>query len=106
MERFGWLPAQGASVSVKPKVAAITFGDGYEQRVGHGINNRARKWSLKFVKYVYDVRVFLERHNGLSSFMWTDPLGLSGVYVCREWRQVHLGSNRYELTCEFEQVFE
>lgn len=106
MERFTWLPAPGARCSEKPTVDPIKFGDGYEQRVGRGINADPCKWALKFTRYVPEVLAFLKRHGGRTSFIWTDPLGVSSVFICREWSVGHLGGNVFDLTCEFEEVFE
>ena len=106
MSIFIWTPTSGASRTTKPDVNVAKYGDGYEQRVGRGINNMADKWSLKFTTYVSDVESFLRSHGGQLSFNWTNPFGVSGKYVCREWKVNHLGGFVFDLTCEFEQVFE
>ena len=106
MATFIWIPASGAAQTTKPDVSVIKYGDGYEQRVPKGINNIADKWALKFSTNVSDVESFLRGHGGQLSFNWTNPLGVTGTYVCREWKVNHLGGLVFDLTCEFEQVFE
>ena len=32
----------------EPRVRAVKFGDGYEQRIASGINNDPQKWSFAF----------------------------------------------------------
>lgn len=106
METFKYTPAPGASFDCKPNVKVAKYGDGYEQRVGMALNSKARKWSVKFASPFSAALAFIEARSGVESFMWTDPLGVSGMYVCREWKVAHVGADRYELTCDFEQVFE
>lgn len=106
MATFKWKPAPGASYTCKPSVDKASYGDGYEQRVGLSINPMPKKWSLKFVKEIAAVVTFLETHAGVAAFNWTDPMGVGGVYVCREWKATHVGGDQYELSCDFEQQFE
>lgn len=106
MATFTLRPAPGATLKCKPTVEVAKYGDGYEQRVGTSINSMPRAWSLKFTNRVSEVVAFLETHKGEVSFNWTDPLGVSGVYVCREWSITHVGAEVFELSCDFEQVFE
>ena len=104
MATFIWIPAPGASQTNKPSVEVAKYGDGYEQRVGMGINLLMDKWSLKFTTYVLEINAFLKTQGGQSSFIWTNPLGVSGNYVCREWNVSHVGAEVFELSCDFEQV--
>lgn len=104
MATFDWKPAQGASASVKPRVEVAKYGDGYEQRVGTSINGPERKWSLKFTSEVPAVLDFLEARGGHESFDWTDPLGRTGKFVCREWSPSHVGAELFSVSCDFEQV--
>jgi phage-related protein len=62
------------------------------------------KWSLKFVTNISDITAFLRAQGGQASFNWTNPLGVSGMYVCREWKVGHVGAEVFDLTCDFEQV--
>jgi len=48
MTTFTFSPKYGAALSKEPRVKMAQFGDGYQQRVGDGINTIAREWSLNF----------------------------------------------------------
>ncbi len=106
MATFTWNPAPGASMACKPTVDTTKYGDGYEQRVGIAINSQAEKWSVKFVQYIPEVLAFVKARNGEEAFNWTNPLGVAGVYKCAEWKVNHVGGNVFDLSCDFEQVFE
>ncbi len=108
-EVFSWLPDIGAQQSVKPGVHSTKFGDGYEVRTPLGINNKPKKWSVRFSKGALEAQAilaFLESHGGSKSFTWTDPMGVIGNYVCREWSSSQKMTGIYEVTGSFEQVFE
>lgn len=104
METFAWVSDIQPSMSCKPTVETAKFGDGYEQRVAMGINSRMRTWSLKFSKNVSAILDFLEARNGEEAFSWTDPLGMTGNFICREWRVANIAIGAYSITCDFEQV--
>ena len=74
----------------EPKVDAVKFGDGYEQRIAKGINNNPQAWAMAYtgrgatdINSVYD---FLEARNGVEAFEWT-PRGEATPrqFVCRKW---------------------
>lgn len=110
MATFTWHPAPGAKRTVKPRILAARFGDGYEQRVGDGINTRLSIWELSFPGLsradADDVDAFLVARNGVESFDWVDPAGVSGKYLCREWESTELGAGRININATFEQVAE
>ncbi len=88
MSTFTWSPAPGATESVEPRVSSAKFGDGYEQRVGDGINTRPRTWSLNFTGPTVrtdEIAAFLEARNGVESFDWTPPYGPAGKFKCESW---------------------
>ena len=47
MATFTWIASIGASLTVKPNVRKVSFGDGYEQRLAYGINTQPEVWSLE-----------------------------------------------------------
>jgi len=103
METFTWKPAPGASLSEKPSVEVAKYGEGYEQRVGISINSQMDKWTVKFTTHVVAIRAFLKARNAVETFNWTNPLGVSGVYLCREWKVGHVGGDVFDLTGDFEE---
>lgn len=104
---FTWFPDASISKTTEPRVASAKFGDGYEQRVGSGINNMLDTWSLSFtgsVAETNDIEAFLRWHGGVVAFTWTTPDGNTGLYICRKWGKQRERSAKVVMSCEFEQV--
>lgn len=93
---FTWVPSRGPSKEITPRVRRASFGDGYEQRVGDGINTRFRTWSLSFNNRSESesnaIEGFLEARNGVESFTWVDPNGHSAKWICEKWSRVEVDS--------------
>ena len=106
MDTFIWKPSPGASRELEPSVEVAKFGDGYEQRLGFGINRQMEKWSLKFPQNADAVDSFLKAQDGQHSFIWTNPRGVSNVYVCRKWKLSHVAGSVWEVSADFEQVMD
>lgn len=110
MATFDWVPDYEAPLSEEPRVLRAPFGDGYEQRVGDGINNNPRKWSLTFDCRDEDegdaILAFLRAHSGVEAFDWTPPTDSGGRWVCRRWQSVVIRpALSRRVTAEFEEVF-
>lgn len=111
MATFNYGVAQGASKDITPRVLSAKFGDGYEQRVGDGINIRPRMWSItlqsKSVATINAAEAFLEARADLGNeaFNWTPPSGAAGVWVCKSWRRSDDTYSTSTLTATFEEVF-
>lgn len=107
---FTWKPDLGAAPSTRPLVNTVSFGDGYEQRTAQSLNRNKLSWSLVFTRPLQEaleIQQFLEDRSGLESFTWTDTLGRTNQYVCRQWdgpSQQYRGL--YVINATFEQVFE
>lgn len=110
MATFTIAPDFSSSVTVEPRVLRSQFGDGYQQRVGDGINARAEKWSLRFSARTATERdailAFLVARNGIESFDWTSPSGTVGKFVCPAWNYTPDSAATNTVTATFEQVFE
>lgn len=108
-QTFSITPSSGASLTVKPSVDVVKFGDGYEQRIPSGINSQPRKWALEFRKGTLakcqDVKNFLDARGGKESFYWTPPIGAQGVFVCREWSVTLISPTLWNISAIFEEVF-
>lgn len=108
---FTWTPDFGAQAAYKPRVRTATFGDGYEQRVGDGINTAMDKWTLTFAARTDDetsqILSFLNSRGGFDAFNWTPPTEASPiVVVCREWNKTLDRNNLNTVTATFERVYE
>lgn len=108
-QTFTWAPGYGSSMSQKPLVTVIKFGDGYEARSAAALNTTPRRWDLNFSvrnEPASEIEDFLEAHGAQHGFSWTPPRGDPGLWVCREW-QVRPTSNRTcSITAVFEEIFE
>jgi len=108
MATFAWSP-QTAQKSAEPRVLSAAFGDGYQQRVGDGINALAASWELTFSRTAADIDAiedFLIARAGVESFDWTDPDGNAIRAICPSWaRQPNTGLGSGSLTATFRQVF-
>lgn len=111
MATFTYAPDNTVPVTPKPRVRKITFGDGYEQRSGSGINLLPREWALTFntrTKAERDLIVgFLDARGGIEAFDWTPPEAVASVkVVCDSWPDSRVRANIYNITATFRQVFE
>ncbi|WP_323016482.1 phage tail protein [Castellaniella sp.] len=106
---FPGRPNLGAPQKKKPRINSVRFGDGYELRSQDGINASPATWAVTFTGNwaEHQPRIaVLEACGGVQYFRWTDPRGRTANFICREWedRQVEFGV--YEITAEFEEVFD
>jgi len=109
MSTFIWKPAPGAKCTTKTSVLKSQFGDGYEGRVGDGINNARRTWSVSFSKLVAEIELiesFLRQAAGVSSFDWTPPSGAAGKFVCDTWDRDIQTEHVQVISATFREVFE
>ena len=108
MSTFIWTPAPGASEENKPRVKVAVFGDGYQQRVGNGINTIARIWSVQFNRSTSDIdaiSAFLAARMGVESFIWTPPAGVAGKWLCPDWTRTIRARNAQSISTTFEEIF-
>lgn len=106
---FTWAGVYTARKTVDPLVHVIKFGDGYEQRQGHGINRQPRSFSLKFpypIAIANDIEEFLMARGALEAFNYTHPGQSPGVFVCRKWERENTTYGFDEITATFEEVYE
>lgn len=108
METFTWAPKVEPVGTVEFRLRTAQFGDGYQQQVADGLNNKSQSWPLTFVgdeALVRAIAGFLDRHGGARSFQWTPPLGEPGLYRCKGYQPTPRGAGLYSLTATFEQGF-
>lgn len=110
IQTFSTAPDFGAQLEKKPRVRRAQFGDGYQQRVGDGINTQPESWSLTFSARTPaerdEIMSFLEARGGIEAFLWTTPRGTSGKFICQEWGGSPQSAAAHTVTAKFEQVFE
>jgi phage-related protein len=110
MSDFNYTPSYGLQADYKPNVLVTKFGDGYEQRVGEGINLVPQNWKLGFDNIstaTADAIIdFLVGKSGLTAFTWTPKGGTEIKVVCRSWTKTYINVASRSVSCLFEQVFE
>ena len=108
VETFTWCPKVEPTSSPEYRVRASKFGNGYEQVVGDGINNKVDSWPLTFVlsqAVAIEVKAFLDRHGGFKSFLWTPPLGEVSFFRAKAPTITPNGAGIFTLTTTFTQSF-
>ncbi|MCE2910216.1 MAG: phage tail protein [Burkholderiaceae bacterium] len=109
MATFTIAPDFSSPMSKQPRVLTAQFGDGYQQRVGDGINIAPEEWSLRFSTRTPAERdailAFLEARNGVESFDWTSPRGTVGKFICPTWSYTPDNAATNTVTATFRQVF-
>lgn len=106
MSDFEWQPAYNFTVSKEPRVNRASFGDGYEQRVGDGLNNNQRSWQLVFTRTQSDIiaiDAFLTQKGAVDSFTWSIE-GEEVRVVCKKWDRVRQAPMVGQISCMFEEV--
>ena len=104
-------PSYGAVKRSEPKVNAVQFGSGYEQRVVFGINQNPKVWELSWNNITEanadTIEAFLDARAGQEAFDWTPPdEGTSYKWVCQQWDKQINYTGRATITAQFRQVFE
>ncbi|MCU6219851.1 phage tail protein [Enterobacter cloacae] len=84
IETFTWETQiqAGMEGSFSLKTRSATFGDGYEQIAGEGINPEKQSWPVTLTGKKADMLQALKffRSHVTKSFIWTSPVGETGLY--------------------------
>jgi phage-related protein len=108
VETFTWCPSVSATSAPEYRTRSSKFGNGYEQVVGDGPNNRVDSWPLTFVvreDVALQIKAFLDRHGGYKSFFWTPPLGELSFFRASAPAVNPRGAGMFTLTTTFTQSF-
>ena len=98
----------GASKTVDINTKTVSFGDGYEQNVSVGINNKSGVW--QFSKngkeaLIREIKAFFDDHKGADCFLWNSPLDGEVRVKAGEYQLVSLGAGMWQISTTFTQVF-
>lgn len=84
IETFTWRTQiqAGMEGTFSYKTRSATFGDGYEQIAGEGINPEKQSWPVTLTGKTTDMLRALKfcRSHVTRSFIWTSPVGETGLY--------------------------
>lgn len=109
LKTFNWQMNMGAAADVRHSVTTTQFGDGYAQRVSFGINNKATDWTGTIrgdlATVIKPVMAFLDEHQGIKPFLWTNPHGMTAKYVCQDYQMSQRKGNFWQISLKFEQTF-
>ena len=89
-------------------VLSYKFGDGYEQNISVGINNRSGTWQYTKTgkkALILEVKAFFDAHKGADSFLWDSPLDGEVRVKTGEYNPVCLGGDVWRISTTFTQVF-
>lgn len=111
MSEFTWLPDYNASRATEPRVKAVRFGDGYEQRQADGINTIREQWSLTFsnrdLAEADAIDAFLTAQAGVENFDWIPPReSVAKKFICRAWQRTPVTGVIDTISATFERVYE
>lgn len=99
METFNFPIETKPTGTVNFRTRSVGFGEGYEQRVGDGLNTKVQIWNVTIdnsYEVTQQVMDFLDRHSGYIAFQWVPP-GRSEPrkYICEGYTEVpHVGEQR------------
>ena len=108
VETFTWGARVGDQGDVSFSVSSASFGDGYEQSAGNGLNTKSDSWPYTYIGPMSEIRPitdFLDAHGGSRSFLWTPPFGVQGRYKCAGYSKTPQGGPLVKLTATFKQTF-
>ena len=84
------------------------FGDGYEQSISVGINNRKGQWAYTRTAQkaeIQEIKAFFDTHKGADSFLWDSPLDGELRVKAGEYQLSKVGGLIWRISTTFTQVF-
>ena len=109
---FIWKPSYASSVTHEPSVNAVSFGDGYEQRVSQMINSDLITLNVNFdkrrKKEATAILHFLNTRKSAESFLFSPPEPYNPskqrFFVCRSWSNNFNFFDNFTIQARFEEV--
>ena len=111
IETFAWRTQiqAGMEGSFSLKTRSASFGDGYEQIAGEGINPEKQSWPVTLTGKKADMLQALKffRSHVTKSFIWTSPVGETGLYriEAESIKSQPLSSNVLTISATFKQAY-
>lgn len=102
--------AFGSQLDTKARVLKASFGSGYVQRVGDGINSVVGLYNVSFQNLLraeaQTLLDFLKARGGYQAFYYTPPgESVARMWVCEEWSRQHTDATIDTITAKFQEVF-
>lgn len=108
LERFKWRVTMDSTGGKEFRVREVSFGDGYSQVAGDGINTIRQQQKIKYVGLkdeMLEVVDFLDRHAGYKPFIFKHPVMGEGVYLVDKYSYAPIASDFYSITFNIEQAY-
>lgn len=104
-------PTYSINKRSEPRMRALSFGDGYQQRVTFGLNQNPKQYDLEFILKEADAQIledFLDaRAQDCASFDWIAPDDTaSKKWICPSWTREFLGPAASRIQLSLIEVFE
>ena len=107
--KFTWCQdLEGNNQTESFNVLSSKFGDGYEQNISVGINNRTGQWSYSRTAKkaeILEIKAFFDAHKGADSFLWDSPLDGEVRVVAGDYTTISLGGGIWSISTTFTQDF-
>ena len=107
--KFAWCQdLESNSQSSSFNVLSSKFGDGYEQNISVGINNRKGQWAYTRTAQkaeIQEIKAFFDSHKGADSFLWDSPLDGELRVKAGEYQLNKVGGLIWRISTTFTQVF-
>lgn len=107
--KFTWKQdLEGNSQTSSFNTLSSKFGDGYEQSVSVGINNKSGVWQYSRTAKkpeILEIKAFFDDHKGSNSFLWDSPLDGEVLVKTGGYQPVCLGADVWQISTTFTQVF-
>lgn len=90
------------------RVREVSFGDGYKQVAGDGINSSQEDYKIKYVGDIVEAREvmdFLDEHAGFTPFILDNPIMGEGVYLVDKYSYNPLSTTLYTITFTAKQAY-
>lgn len=109
-----FIPDRGMTYSDSPKMLKADFGDGYQQRLSDGINNKPKVFQITFKDRLKadteDIMNFFELKGGVTSFTFRYDKGDGAEtqikVVCPTWKWAANYDPYHTVTATLMEVFE
>lgn len=105
---FNFPVDSGAREDVQFNSLTVSFGDGYEQEIGVGINNRKDQWDIGFKgtdAEVAPILAFFDAHGVPDTFLWSPPGRPQARYKTRGYSVTHQHAGIKSYTAVFVRTF-
>ena len=105
------LPDVGSGSDSKFRINKASFGDGYIQRSGSGINTLEEdvtlNWSFLTETEVNDIKAFFDARGGYEAFNYTMPGESTPTkFICERYRKRYAAGDNYDFIAQLERVYD